>query len=279
MKRIEEGNGHPVGKKISLKYMPEPDDPVELGRRVEDNGEVKVLVCTTCHLPHGREAREGEFTLLHASKSSPQEFCVLCHRDKRKVIGSLHDFRTRRADQYVVDEGRSRKYGECSGCHVNHDARIEKKLLWFEIPEPQVRGNPEDMPCLYCHGNPEVMKGRHAVFYVHPTGKEIEQILADRMKKGEMGPLRGIPTQEGAPVVGYEAIFRIRCMTCHDNHKGTPLWIIREDALVPNPEVTSFLRGPSVPQMLCSKCHGEEALYRYRYFHQDRAFRRKVLDQ
>jgi hypothetical protein len=137
------------------------------------------------------------------------------------------------------------------------------------------------MPCLYCHGNPKVMEGRHAEFYVHPRGAEVKQIVEQRIQEGEIPPLAEIDGRGAAKALlpGYEAIFHIRCTTCHDNHRGTALWMVKDGTFARDPEITSFLRGPSVPQTLCSTCHGQEALYRYRYFHQERAFRRKVPDK
>jgi len=125
------------------------------------------------------------------------------------------------------------------------------------------------------------MEGRHAEFYVHPRGAEVKQIVEQKIQEGKIPAFEGIEgqgTERGLPF-GYEAIFHIRCTTCHDNHKGTALWMVEDGTFVRDPEITSFLRGPSVPQTLCSTCHGEEALYRYRYFHQERAFRRKVPDE
>jgi hypothetical protein len=45
-----------------------------------------------------------------------------------------------------------------------------------------------------------------------------------------------------------------------------------------NTEVTSFLKS-DVAQTICTNCHGIESLYRYRYYHQDRAFRLKMADE
>jgi predicted CXXCH cytochrome family protein len=281
MKRIEEGRGHPVGKAIEPEYMPGPADALKLGDTTREGHKIRVVICSTCHLPHGRKTEDGGSPLIVENGSSPQQLCVACHRNQRKVIGSLHDFRTRKAGAYVPDQERSGKYGPCAGCHAAHYAGTEERLLWFEVTEPKGRGNPEDMPCLYCHGNPKVMEGRHAEFYVHPRGAEVKQIIEQRIQEGEIPPLAEIDGRGAAKIFlpGYEAIFHIRCTTCHDGHEGTALWMVEDGTFHKDPEITSFLRGPSVPQTLCSTCHGQEALYRYRYFHQERAFRHKVPDK
>ena len=189
--------------------------------------------------------------------------------------GSPHDFRSRKGDAFRPDDGRSLTYGECAGCHTNHDAAIEQGLIVFSVAPPEGRGNPEDMFCLHCHLDPRIGLGDEVKFYVHPSGPELMENLEHR-KAFEGGPPADRPgePQRRAPE-GYEAIFRIRCTTCHDNHRWTPL-PKGEAASATTTEMTSFLRGSGIAQTLCANCHGAEALYRYRFYHHDRAFKQKI---
>jgi hypothetical protein len=63
---------------------------------------------------------------------------------------------------------------------------------------------------------------------------------------------------------------KLRCASCHNPH----VW----DAENPRPgkgkniegDVTnSFLRNTSSSQIICADCHGEDAIFRYKYFHGD----------
>jgi hypothetical protein len=156
---------------------------------------------------------------------------------------------------------------------------MEKKLLWFKIPMPAGKGNPEDMLCLFCHGDPKVMGERRTKFYVHPRGTEIQQILAEKREKDEIPLVAGMQEFEGVSLFGYETIFAIRCVTCHDNHRWMAAQESKDGTSFVNTEMTSFLKGSIVAQKLCSRCHGIEALYRYRFFHQDRIFQRMVPNE
>lgn len=133
--------------------------------------------------------------------------------------------------------------------------------------------------CLFCHNNPRIMGEKRIKFYAHPSGTDIQQTVAEKIKIGEISPVEEIRGLEGVRFFGYTSIFCIRCVTCHDNHQ----WMARPAGLNGTPldptEMTSFLRGSIVAEKLCSKCHGLEALYRYRFFHQERMFKRKIVNE
>jgi len=275
-RRIKEEMGHPIGRPMKTEYLPKPDDRIRLGQIAPDEAGVRdVVICTTCHLSHGVKNPDGSITLFAGGGLPEGALCEACHSEKARMRGSPHDFRTRKGDEFRPDDGRSLVYGECAGCHTNHDAAIEQGLIAFSVAPPEGRGNPEDMFCLHCHLDPRIRKGEDVKFYVHPSAQDVKQTL-ETEKKREAGPSRdrlGEP-QETTPQ-GYEAIFRIRCTTCHDNHRWTPL-PTGEAVSATKTEMTSFLRGSEVAQTLCANCHGAEALYRYRFYHHDRAFKQKI---
>ena len=65
------------------------------------------------------------------------------------------------------------------------------------------------------------------------------------------------------------------CTTCHDNHRRSVR--AREEAgMHSNTVPTSFLRGRDVASTVCSNCHWVRALYLYRFYHQERAFRVRI---
>jgi predicted CXXCH cytochrome family protein len=278
-KRIEERNGHPIGKPMNTEYLPPREEQLKLGRIATDETGVRdVVVCATCHLNHGVENPDGSVSLFAGGGLPEGELCMACHRKNARIVGSPHDFRTRRQGEFLPDEGRSSKFGVCAGCHANHGARIDQGLIAFSVLPPKGQGNPEDMLCLHCHLDPGVTKDPGVKFYVHPSGPEVQQRF--RELKVDLTPL--LPRRLGEPgrttLEGYEAIFRIRCVTCHDNHRWTTL-PPGEAEEFERTEMTGFLRGSEIAQTLCTNCHGKDALYRYRFFHQDRAFRLKIPNQ
>jgi predicted CXXCH cytochrome family protein len=280
LKGIREENGHPIGRAMKTEYMPSAEDRLKLGRIAQDEaGQRDVVVCATCHLNHGRENPDGTITLFAGGGLPEGELCLACHRKNGRIVGSPHDFRTRKEGDFRPDDGRSRKFGVCAGCHANHNVSIEQGLLAFTVSRPKAGGNPEDMFCLHCHRKTEVMKDRRARFYVHPSGEEVREKIKEVTEQG--GP--NLADQRlGEParttLEGYKALFRIRCTTCHDNHHWTDL-PADEAKEFPQTEMASFLRGSEVAETLCANCHGVEALYRYRYYHQDRAFRLKIPNE
>jgi len=278
MKSIQEERGHPVGREIEARYMPQPPERFELGKLETPSGEQRVLICTTCHIPHGARIADETVSLFAGGGLQRQELCIACHGPNRQVIGSPHDFRTRKPGAYIPDEGRSQTHGACAGCHANHNSRMDEKLLWFQVPAPKGKGNPEDMLCLYCHMDPRIKSDR-TKFYAHPRGTEVREILKERLREGEITSEEMAEKLETVSLFGYESIFSVRCVTCHDNHRWFGSGTTGEATEKVNTELTSFLRGSTVAQKICSRCHGLEALYRYRFFHQDRVFRLKIPNE
>ena len=276
---IREENGHPVGRPMRTEYLPSSEARLKLGRIERDEAGIPdVVVCATCHLNHGVENPDGTFTLFAGGGLPEGDLCLACHEKNRRIVGSPHDFRTRKEGEFRPDDGRSLKFGVCAGCHANHNAALDQGLIVFPVSPPRGQGNPEDMFCLHCHGDPRVLKERPAKFYVHPSGPEVQRRFRETQKEGAAA----FPERLGEPgrttLPGYESLFRIRCRTCHDNHRWTSL-ATGQSATFTETEMTSFLRGSEVAETLCANCHGEEALYRYRFFHQDRAFRLRIPDE
>jgi len=273
-RRIREKMGHPVGKPMKTEYLPSPEAELKLGRiALDPEGHKDVVICSTCHLNHGRKNPDGSVSLYAGGGVAGGDLCTACHPSNALIIGSPHDFRTYPDESFRPDQGRSLKSGVCAGCHVNHDASIEKELIAFPVDPPKGKGNPEDMFCLHCHLDPRVQKDRPVRFYVHSSGEEVQKRF-EEMKQS--GVRLGEPTR--TTTEGYDAIFRIHCTTCHDNHRWTPM-PPGEASPLSTTVLTSFLRRSDVAETLCANCHGAEALYRYRFYHQERAFRIRIPNE
>ncbi|MEW6440521.1 MAG: cytochrome c3 family protein [bacterium] len=277
--RIREKMGHPVGKPMKTEYLPAPADELRLGRITTDpEGHRDVVICSTCHLNHGRKNPDGSVTLYAGGGVAGGDLCIACHRANARIIGSPHDFRKVPDGSFRPDGGRSLKSGVCAGCHVNHEASIEKGLIAFAVNPPKGKGNPEDMFCLHCHLDPRVRTGQTARFYIHSSGDEVQRRFEEMQAQpgARLAGRLGEPTRTTSG--GYEALFRIHCTTCHDNHRWTPM-AAAEAPSFSNTVLTSFLRGIDVAETLCANCHGAEALYRYRFYHQERAFRIRIPNE
>ena len=190
----------------------------------------------------------------------------------------IFTYHARTDKDFRPDEGRSSEFGVCAGCHTSHEAGIEKGLIAFSPPPPRGEGNREDMFCLHCHLDPRLRKDRPLHFYVHPTGSEVMEKLREQEEQEQGEPLE-MPAEPilDRTMASFGALNQIRCVTCHDNHRWTDM---QEEAQpLSGTEMTSFLKGSTVAETFCANCHGMEALYRYSFYHQDRAFRQKTPNE
>jgi len=72
----------------------------------------------------------------------------------------------------------------------------------------------------------------------------------------------------------------ISCASCHDPHQ----W--QADLTRPGPGkntegdvTTSFLRLSSTASFLCADCHGLDSIFRYQYFHAEKAHQKHPLSR
>jgi predicted CXXCH cytochrome family protein len=233
---------HPVGKgygALRPSWLP------------RDAGET--VGCESCHNPH-QWSPAGETWTLGAEGGESSSFlrtdnrdgalCMDCHEDQSQVLGSAHD---RRAQPGASANA-------CAACHSPHQAataallspRVAGPNLDHLLPEsdwtPDSREHKAEnwsagaMGCLACHHDSDAGQ-RVPQAWFHPSW--------------ESGPL---PEQ----VAETHRDLHIDCRSCHNPHKA---WRHQSgDARV------QFLTAHS-SETLCSTCHGDEALWRYNYYH------------
>ena len=277
--KIREQNGHPIGRPMKSEFMPSAVDQLVLGRIAQQGtGNQEVIVCATCHLNHGRRNPDDSISLYAGRGLGGGDLCIACHRKNAEIVGSPHDFRRIEDGKFRPDDGRCLRSGVCAGCHINHDAPIEQGLIPFAPNPPQAEGNPEDAFCLHCHLDPRVTDPSLVKFYVHPSSSQVREIIAAREAAKDSGKGAAAPSlvePDRTNLEGHEALCRVKCTTCHDNHRWS--FLSREETRRnSNTVLTSFLLGQDVAKTLCAKCHGAEALYLYRFYHQERAFRVRI---
>lgn len=213
------------------------------GSLVKDRDPQAPLGCVSCHDPHtwspaglawapGTEGTEGS-SFLHADNRQGA-LCLTCHSDQQHAASGPH-----RA-------AAPRDGSACVGCHTPHNAAQDglmqarasvgdRSLLLASSPWPKGSRewlddswNDGDRACLACHSNPAVHT-RVPMAWAHP-----------RVTLGETGVAR-----EAA-----DGTQPVTCITCHDPHHEAEGLIARPSAETP-----------------CATCHGDQALWRYRHYH------------
>jgi predicted CXXCH cytochrome family protein len=198
------------------------------------------LICTTCHAPHGEDAR-----LLRLASTA--ELCAACHPDQDPVRGTDHD-------AMVAEVAGSAD--TCVSCHDVHGSRAP----FLVEATPDV--NPASGRCLACHdGSTRATDPGPAS---HPAGLLLT--------------VAGLPFRYDGPVPYFDAQGRpstareageITCATCHDPHRWKHGATERPGA-VDGTEQDSFLRDPDSVVTFCSVCHGVDGRPSFRFFHTTR---------
>ena len=250
---------HPTGREITqknLKMIKGSRLPLisQMTALPAKRGETGVLGCATCHEPHNGADKKR---LTRYTVEGDSSLCTACHTAESTVIGTDHDLR-------VVGKGKELKAGVCSACHVPHNAK--DKFLWAkEVKE--ISGNRMADYCLSCHTAGGVGEKKVVKYYYHPSKDVVVKNLDRPGREGDW-PLFN---SEGEKVkVGGQVV----CETCHNPHRwnseGTaPGKPVEGNAL------NSFLRNRTLKGSICVDCHGLDALYRYKFFHDKRAHQRK----
>lgn len=259
---------HPVNASISkvggVSTLPLMYDS---GVKASTDGKV---VCATCHNVHqwnpndinstsgARKDIEGDITnsFLRLSPLPDSDLCADCHRDKRFVKRTKHDLNLSAPKAVNLLGETIAQSGTCGTCHAVHNAQMKGKLWGRKM------GMGDDIPemrCRSCHDKGEMAENRMPKNFKHP-----KDVIASNVGRGRGGDFP-LYTRDGEKKESGV----ITCPSCHNPHQWSPA---RED-FGPGKKTRgnindSFLRNLS-PSILCSDCHGLDALFRYKYFHGD----------
>lgn len=209
--------------------------------------------CETCHDPHQWSSTGAEWSLgqnggdqssFLRTDNHSGGLCLDCHQDNAAVVGSPHDRRASTGASPNV----------CSSCHSPHQAATAALLstavagadLQHLLPESDWPADSREhsfsnwsegaIGCLACHHDSDSGQRVPGAWF-HPS-----------WGSGELPPI--------VPEVHRQ--LKIDCRSCHNPHK--PWREGGEQARV------QFLTAES-SETLCSTCHGDEALWRYNYYH------------
>lgn len=241
------------------------------GKRDDKNG---LIDCSTCHDPHqwdpanataksGREsATDGDASnsFLRLKASSGAALCVNCHKNKKTVIGTDHDL-TVTAGKALNTLGQTVKQsGACGQCHAVHNAVLPQRLWAQKMGDGK---HDAEKLCTGCHSKTGAAREKVPFKLTHPP----RILSAGKARLSQDDNRKLIAPLFSADGKSVEAGM-ISCLTCHDPHqwdanktKGGSGKNIEGDVR------NSFLRHSSTEYFICSDCHAEESLYRYKYFH------------
>jgi len=247
---------HPVNAKL--------DEVVELAGRKLDN-----MDCRSCHSVH--DGVKNTPSLVEEHRNG--KLCQACHENQAKLTDTDHDLREQPRERRSRLKESYAEAGLCGACHTLH--RGEKALPFlFAGPEysPDAASDmvARDRLCMACHHEDNKLDAKPIKDYTHPW-KDL--VLRSDLKVMPLLNEQGEVTEFG----------RIACITCHEPHVWHPGKKAPENPRMDdkgNEEGTvfsSFLRRKSVGNGFCVSCHGLEAKYKYKYYH-DPQGREKKLD-
>jgi predicted CXXCH cytochrome family protein len=229
-----------------------------------------VMNCQTCHDPHRWDPEEvisGEHfevegdsknSFLRLGNSPSPKLCANCHPDKAYLEKTDHDL-------IVIDPlwknitGQTPvESGTCGVCHLVHNSKNYVKL-WaqgFSMGESIM-----DMMCNACHSKDGPGRDKIPRIASHPGGMLITNAGKDIKEAPNFFPL--YDKASGKPIT----VGNISCPSCHDVHQWNPIFQTKgTGANIEGTATTSFLRQQTY-SLLCIDCHGLDALFRFKYYH------------
>ena len=271
-KKLIEGHSHPIGMDLKNikghgKRLPLYDED---GNKVNEGG---LVDCVTCHDAHTwapdthktkESLKEGDASnsFLRITASHNSKLCLECHKNKKSVLGTDHDMAVSQPKS-VNHKGQDVKHsGVCGQCHSVHNATM-KSNLWAR--EPAKVASAVEQMCLSCHDKGKVAKDKVPPALRHPEDITVWS-NGVREKRLTDHPIPDIPVFDKNGKRAHVGV--ITCLSCHDPHQWQPgknkpgNGEKREgDAM------NSFLRNSNSELIICSDCHGADAIFRYKYFH------------
>ncbi len=118
-----------------------------------------------------------------------------------------------------------------------------------------------DMMCNSCHSEEKVGKDKIPEIDYHPDNMLITNSGRDNKHETNYFPMYN-------PLTGAKSsVGNISCPSCHNIHQWDPRFFKKGEGV--NTEGTSnnsFLRAQTY-NLLCIDCHGLDALFRFKYYH------------
>lgn len=229
-----------------------------------------LMTCETCHDPHRwnpsiklNEAHykvEGnaQNSFLRIQNFPSPALCEDCHPQQSIVEKTDHDLSITAPKAKNIAGQIPSESGVCGVCHIVHNGPHSLKLWAQDLSKGSSVMN---RMCNGCHS--EDGPGREKIPEVesHPEGKLISN--AGRDIKGEPNyfPLFDKITGENI------SSGNISCPSCHDVHQWDPRVFAKGSGINEEGTATNSFLRPQTYSLLCIDCHGLEALFRFKYYH------------
>ncbi|MBU1233211.1 MAG: hypothetical protein KKD01_06060 [Proteobacteria bacterium] len=232
--------------------------------------EAGVVTCLTCHNPHqwdpakeavvnsaGKEG-DGHNSFLRLKSASAPLLCANCHVDQSYVAMTDHDMTILAPDSKNFLGQTPAQSGACGACHLVHNGKNKVRLWARELG----KGNGVmDKMCKSCHNKKNIGAKKVPSVDSHPEGMLITNV--GRNVKGESNYFPLFQRRSGKKVT----VGDISCASCHDVHRWDPK--VAGPGTGENLEgrtTNSFLRMQTY-SLMCIDCHGLDALFRFKYYH------------
>ena len=231
------------------------------------------IVCTTCHEPHIWDPNnavvnytfkntEGDASnsFLRKANSPFSALCESCHTDNAFIDGTDHDLNVTSPDAKNILGQTVKESGQCGVCHLVHNSSNKIKLWARPYGPISERESIMNSLCTSCHSKSSIAEQKIPAIATHPEDRLINNIL--RCERGAID-FTPIYDEDGKEI----NVGNISCPSCHNAHQWSPL--VKQKGVGKNLEgkaTNSFLRNVSYNN-ICIDCHGLDALFRYKYFH------------
>jgi len=232
------------------------------------------LVCITCHDPHTWDPvkavihysfknMEGDASnsFLREPNFPASTLCKNCHTAQGLVDGTDHDMSVTAPDATNILGQTVKESGQCGVCHLVHNSPNKLKLWAQPYGNIVIGEDMIDSLCNSCHSRGKIASSKIPTIATHPQDKLINNVMRCDRNAIDFAPIFDITS-------GKETrVGNISCPTCHNAHQWSPLVKEKGDNINHEGNTTnSFLRNVSYNN-ICIDCHGMDALFRYKYYH------------
>lgn len=266
-KKVINDHSHPVNISPSEKGLSTTLPLFDKNGKVSKEG---VMACQTCHDPHRwdpvsvsaedhfEEEGNSQNSFLRLENSPSPELCANCHPDKAYLEKTDHDLMITAPEEKNMIDQTPAESGTCGVCHIVHNSKNKLRLWAKRFGSGK---SIMDMMCNSCHSEDGSAKNKIPPVYFHPEDQLITNVGRDMKGKINYFPLFNDITGD------YSSVGNISCPSCHEVHQWDPKFHTKGAGInLEGTATNSFLRAQTY-NLLCIDCHGLDALFRFKYYH------------